>query len=280
MELFAINCQCSSEVAELLGAELFELNCNGIEETENGITAYYSTDEVEQETVKDYLNDLQAKYSFSYELNSIKNENWNSLWESNYQPILIDDFCFIYAPFHESKQDVKHNILIDPKMAFGTGHHATTELMIRSIQTIGVSKLSVLDLGCGTGILAVVALKEGAKKVFAIDIDPISIDHLPENFTNNEATAIEFKQGTIEDIEQQFDVILANINRNVLLDDCQLICKQLNENGFLSLSGFYEEDIKTIVDTYTNEGLTFLDSQVKNKWGNVIFKKIGKIIEQ
>lgn len=196
-------------------------------------------------------------------------QNWNAEWESQFDPIEVTQECRVKAPFHSST-GVRFEIEIEPKMSFGTGHHATTWLMMRESMDLDLDSKAVLDMGCGTAVLAILAEKKGAASVLAIDIDEWAFENSVENVERNGCKLIEVVQGGAEDIHGNFDVILANINRNILVRDGLSYLEHLNANGLLLLSGFYEEDAPILQEAFS--ALTFLRSRVKDGWCMLVFQ--------
>lgn len=268
---------CEPKDIEILSALLFDFGATGTNELENGFESFFNQDEFSKKDVMSYLGEIHEGRIIDYTFQEIEPTNWNQLWESNYDPIEVDNFCYVHAPFHEVKAGFKHTIRINPRMAFGTGHHETTFLMMKVIEEIDLVNQSILDLGCGSGILAILAVYEGASKALAVDIDPNAVETLEENFLVNNTMQIVPKVGTIDDVIEEFDVIFANINRNVLTTDAEKICNQLKLNGLLVLSGFYKHDLDLMTKTYANYGLNHKKVLSKNSWVSVIFKK--EIIE-
>ncbi len=203
----------------------------------------------------------------------IEHQNWNQQWESDYEPISIDNFCHIRAPFHKATHEFEHELIIMPKMSFGTGHHQTTRLMIQSMRKIDFNERCVLDMGSGTGVLGILAKKMGAKNVTTIDIDPNATDNCKENIETNNVNNIVCITGDSSIIEGNFDIILANINRNVLLKDIPIYAKHLNNNGVLLLSGFYESDNYLIDNEANKNALTQIFNVENQQWSCLAFSK-------
>lgn len=199
--------------------------------------------------------------------------NWNEEWEKNFQPILVEDSCCVRAPFHPAT-DVKYDIVIEPKMSFGTGHHATTHMMIQFLLNNDFEGKRVLDMGCGTGVLAIVAEKRGAKEVDAIDIDNWCYQNSIENVERNNCSRITVYEGGAELLgEKKYDVIIANINRNILLEDIKVYSRNLEAGGELYLSGFYAADIPAIVEECEKNGLDRVGSLEREEWVALQLKK-------
>ena len=252
---------------EILIAELSQLPYESFLETENGLKAYIREADFDIASLQE-LNILTfGKSQIDYVTRIIPEENWNAKWEADFDPILVDGLCLVRAPFHET-QDVAYEIVIMPKMSFGTGHHETTFLMIRQMLQLDLIGKNVLDMGCGTGVLAILACKMGAKKVRAIDIDEWSYTNSLENAKSNDCNGIEIEQGDVELLKgpESYDIILANINRNVLLSDIPNYVNRLNKDGLLLLSGFFTEDLEQITSVCAKTGLRLENFQEKNNW--------------
>ncbi|KGO93707.1 50S ribosomal protein L11 methyltransferase [Flavobacterium subsaxonicum] len=252
--------------AEILMAELGEMPFESFEETENGLSAYIQ----KQLWTEDVLNDIQIlgsdEFTITYTIEEIEQVNWNEEWEKNFEPIDVDNTCRVRAPFHE-KIDVQYDIVIEPKMSFGTGHHETTFMMIQHLLETDVAGKKTLDMGCGTAILAILAEMKGAQPIDAIDIDNWCYLNSIENAERNNCSNITVYEGDAALLAgKKYDVIIANINRNILLNDMQQYVDCLNENAILLLSGFYEEDIPFIDASCTEKGLKFVKKHQKNNW--------------
>ena len=252
--------------AEILMAELGDTPFESFEETDNGLSAYIQ----KQFWTEDVLSDIQilhsAEFEIAYTVEEIEQVNWNEEWEKNFEPIEVDDTCRVRAPFHEYRY-VKYDIVIEPKMSFGTGHHETTFMVIQHLLETDVAGKKTLDMGCGTAILAILAEMKGAQPIDAIDIDNWCYLNSIENAERNNCKHITVYEGDAALLAgKNYDVIIANINRNILLNDMQQYIDCLNKDGVLLLSGFYEEDIPFIDASCTEKGLTFIKKHQKNNW--------------
>ena len=270
-------CQPNNElIRDILSAMLAEVGFESFVETEQGITAYIQQSLFEENEIIDILSAFPIDAEITYTNERIEEKNWNEEWEKNYfQPLIIDNRCIIQSTFHKVPATYEYNILIDPKMAFGTGHHQTTELMIREILIEDLSGKTVLDMGCGTAILAILSSMKGAKSVTAIDIDQWAYDNAIENLQLNNTDNVSVKIGGAEllDGHEIYDIILANINRNILLNDINKYFSVLNDGGCLYMSGFYTEDIPAIREECEKYNLSFCYNTEKENWASVKFIK-------
>lgn len=260
---------------DLLINELAEVGFDTFEETELGFKAYIAADQFDQAVLDERLADYHDQFSFSYEINLIPQKNWNEVWESNFEPIQIGDQVWVRATFHEARPDFPYEIVIDPKMAFGTGHHQTTAMMMSLMLEADFKDKEVLDMGCGTGILAILASKLGAKSITAIDYDPVCYESTIENSGLNGADNIKTLCGSKEVIpDETYDIILANINRNILLDQMQRYGEVLKAGGEIFFSGFYESpDLEIITEEAAKHGLKYISHKKLKDWVAAKFVK-------
>jgi ribosomal protein L11 methyltransferase len=264
----------SPEQVDILLAELGQIHFDIFEESDTGLIAYCQSDLFDLSLFTEVIKKYEVLGPISFQVNTIEKQNWNAVWESNYDPIRISNQLFIRANFHESEPGYAMEIVINPKMSFGTGHHETTFLMTQALFEIELQAKSVLDAGTGTGILAIVASKLGATDVKGFDIDPWSIENAIENATLNQCEEIIFVEGTIvNESLKKYDVLLANINRNILLAEMQEYSDRILSGGILLLSGFYTEDVPMIVTSALENGLVFMSQLEKNRWTCLKFKK-------
>ena len=252
--------------SEILIAELGEKPFESFMETENGFSAFIQKDLWTKNILDDiYLLD-SPDFTISHTIEEIEQVNWNEEWEKNFEPIEVNGKCHVRAPFHP-KTYAEFDIVIEPKMSFGTGHHETTHMMIQHLLETNVSNLKTLDMGCGTAILAILAEMKGAKPIDAIDIDNWCYLNSIENAERNNCHEISVYEGDASLLKgNKYDLIIANINRNILLNDMQQYVDCLNKNGILLLSGFYNEDIPFIDESCTEKGLTFVKKFERNNW--------------
>ena len=259
--------------SEILVAELGELPFESFIETENGVSAYIQKEFWNENILDDIYILGNEEFKISYEFEEIEQVNWNEEWEKNFTPIDVDGKCYVRAPFHE-KSNAEYEIVIEPKMSFGTGHHETTHMMIQHLLETELVGKKTLDMGCGTAILAILAEMKGAKPIDAIDIDNWCYLNSIENAERNNCNQISVYEGDASLlIGKKYDVIIANINRNILLNDMQTYVDCLNENGILFLSGFYTEDVEAINKSCVSKGLTFEKDIVRNNWMSLKYIK-------
>lgn len=267
MDYFKVAVSAEAGTAEILMALLAERDYDTFEETSSGLAAYIPAPKFSPQE-QQYLQALMPGYQFTYEVEFIPARNWNEEWESNFRPIQIGQFCGVRASFHSPMQGLKHELVIDPKMAFGTGHHETTAMMIEAMEGIPFQGTRVLDFGCGTGILAILAARLGALLVEAIDIETESCLNTKVNAQVNGVRSIAVAQGSLDAAESnQYDVILANINRNVILSNLAELSRKLPaETGILLLSGFILEDEPAMLSALEAAGLEIQQVFRKNNW--------------
>lgn len=251
---------------DILIAELGELGFESFVENETGLLAYILKSEWRDDMLEDLFVSQNPNFKISWTSKEIEQQNWNAEWEKNFHPILVDDRCMVRAPFHEAVE-VDYDIVIEPKMSFGTGHHETTHMMLQHILDNDFEGKSVLDMGCGTGVLAILGKKRGAAYTEAIDIDEWCYLNTKENVERNNCSDIKAFQGDSSLLKgKKFDVILANINRNILLEDIPVYANCLKKDGTLFLSGFYLEDLDAISSKCGAYGLEFEKNLEKNNW--------------
>jgi ribosomal protein L11 methyltransferase len=253
-------------ISEILIAELGNVGFESFVETENGVTAYIQKTDWSAEILADVFVLNSDEFSIEYNQNEVPQTNWNAEWEKNFEPIQVDDLVSIRAPFHENP-NLKYDIVIEPKMSFGTGHHETTHMMVQHLLQLDLENKKVLDMGCGTGILAIFAEMKGAKPLDAIDIDNWCYENSVENVTRNNCENISVYEGDAALlVDKKYDVIIANINRNILLMDIKVYTNCLQEGGILLLSGFYEQDIPVIDAEVIKYGLKLEKFIQRNNW--------------
>ncbi|GAA3599592.1 50S ribosomal protein L11 methyltransferase [Flavivirga amylovorans] len=256
---------------EILIAELGYSGFESFVETETGVTAYIQKEEWNESILEDVQILNSEEFEISFTFNDIEQTNWNKEWEKNFNPIIVDDMCSVRAPFHD-KPNTKFDIIIEPKMSFGTGHHETTHMMIQHILNNDMTNKSVLDMGCGTGVLAILAEMKGAKPIDAVDYDNWCYLNSIENVERNNCKHITVIEGDASVLKnKKYDIIIANINRNILLQDMETYASCLNKNGTLFLSGFYNDDIPMIIDECEKHLLKFEEKSERNNWVSLKF---------
>mgnify|MGYP001413376135 FL=1 len=262
---YDFNVSPKEPATEMLIAQLGYVGFESFVEQDYGVTAYIQKQEWNSKILDDVFMLHSNEFNITFEHNEIAQTNWNEEWEKNFNPIQVDDLVSIRAPFH-TNASLQFDIVIEPKMSFGTGHHETTHMMVQHLLALDLDTKKVLDMGCGTGILAIFAEMKGAKPIDAIDIDSWCYENSLENIQRNNCNHITVYEGDASLLKEKYDVIIANINRNILLSDIKTYTDCLNENGVLLLSGFYKEDIAIIEDEVTKHGLTFETMIQKNNW--------------
>jgi ribosomal protein L11 methyltransferase len=263
----------SSEITDILMAELGEIGFDIFEDLDSGIAAYCPMEVYDAGQANEILDRYRFLGSIDVVFNDIKKENWNAVWETNYDPIRIANDVYIRASFHEPDPSVPIEIVINPKMSFGTGHHQTTAMMVAALLEIELINKSVLDAGTGTGILAFVALKRGASRVHGFDIDVWSVENSIENAGLNNCESVTFSQGTIrEEDATPYDVLIANINRNILLDELAEYANRIVPGGYLFLSGFYVSDVSMLEEAARVLGFTLQTQAEKEQWACLRFQ--------
>ena len=256
---------------EILIAELGFAGFESFVETDKGVEAYIQKEDWNYNILEDVQILKSEKFEITYTFNEIEQTNWNVEWESNFNPIIVDDVCTVRAPFHDIP-NTKYDIIIEPKMSFGTGHHETTHMMIQHILKNNFKGKHVLDMGCGTGVLAILAERRGATAIDAIDIDNWCYLNSLENIKRNNCKHIRVFEGDASLLEnKKYDIIIANINRNILLNDMSIYISCLNDNGLLLLSGFYQSDIPIIENKCVKYGLKLVETIEKNNWVSLKF---------
>jgi len=261
--------------ADIVSASLAELGFESFVYTNDGLKAYCAASLFDEKGLIKWKDSLEYEIKVEYTTQLIKDKNWNEVWEKNYfSPIIIGDQCIIHSSFHHDIPKVQYDILIDPKMSFGTGHHETTSLIITELIKMDVSGKSLLDMGCGTGVLTILAAMKGASPITAIDIDEWAYENTKENILLNGYPDIEVAKGGAELlIGRKFDVVLANINRNILLADIKNYAACLSSGNTLLMSGFYETDIPAINEEATKYDLEFIKFEAKNNWVTTVYLK-------
>ncbi len=262
------------EGCDILTAQLSEIDFESFVNTEEGLLAYIPSTHFSRERLEQVQILADTKhFRITYNINEIKSQNWNAVWESNFEPVVIAGRCYVRAPFHPSKKEYDFELVIEPKMSFGTAHHETTSMMIQLMLELDLKGKSLLDMGCGTGILAILAHKKAATDIMAIDNDEWAIENTKENIVKNN-TVVNATLGDAKTIAtMKFDIILANINRNILLNDIPTYAKSINEKGLLLMRGFYENDLQAIRKKAEENGMSYQKHLLNNDWAAVLFAK-------
>ena len=260
-------------VRDIIVAELGAIFFESFVHTDEGLQAYIQESDFNLSTVQDLYIFDNIDFEISMQVKVIAQQNWNAEWEKSFSPINIMGKCMVRAPFHD-KEDIDYDILIEPKMSFGTGHHETTFQMISHLLDINVHEMRVLDMGCGTGVLAILACMKGAKSITAIDIDEWAFKNTLENVRKNKCSQIIVKQGGTEQMGYlYYDLILANINRNILIHDMEAYVQSMSSGSRIIFSGFYTSDIRFINEKARESGLRLLRQSEKNLWASLVYQK-------
>lgn len=260
-----ISIEATEEQQDILISQLEDLGATGYEQTDTHLLAYFDEDAFPSYEVNALLQ------NFTFQLTTLPQQNWNAVWESNFEPVIVEDFCAVRAHFHEPIIHVTHEILITPKMSFGTGHHATTYMMMQQMQDLDFINKEVFDFGTGTGILSILAEKLGAAKILAIDNDEWSIENTAENIEKNNCRKITATFSSNIPSDKAFDIILANINRNVILQYFSQLKQVVKENGYILFSGLLREDKAIIEKTAREYGLQLVKYKERNNWISLLF---------
>jgi len=279
MSYISLEVNCPEDFIEIFMAELAEIGFSTFQEKEDGTGLFAYSDEnqkIEASQIEELFQQYESLTSVTYELGSVEKENWNADWEKNYQPIEVEDKILVRADFHPPNPKFLIEIVVTPKMSFGTGHHETTYQMLNLMHDMELKGAEILDAGCGTGILAILAAIKGASKVDAYDIDEWAVENTNENFSLNSIGNSIYKvwKGEVETIPQAsvYDLILANINKNILLADIQYLQKHIKKDGFLMLSGFYEHDVQDILNECEKYSFELVNQSVRNQWAAILLK--------
>lgn len=268
---------CTETVNDILASVLGDVGFESFIDSSNGLTAYIQQSLCNETSIKEALNDFpMPETTITYTFVEAEDKNWNEEWEKNYfQPIVIGDRCVIHSTFHHDVPHAEYDIVINPQMAFGTGHHETTSLIIEELLNEDLENRSLLDMGCGTSILAILARMRGAHPCTAIDIDEWCVRNSIENIELNKVDDISVFQGDASSLKGKgpFDIIIANINRNILVNDMKHYVACMHEGSILFMSGFYIDDLPVIRAEAEKNGLTFVHHTEKHRWTAVKFQK-------
>lgn len=265
-------------VKDVLSAVIGEIGFESFVYDDNGMTAYiqqklFDENRLEQEISNFPIENVQIGYA----VKEAEDKNWNKVWEENFfTPIVVGDRCVIHSTFHKDVPEAQYDIIINPQMAFGTGHHETTSLILEELLDAELEGKSVLDMGCGTSILAILASMRGAGKLLAVDIDNWCVENSKDNFRLNNINNIEVVEGDASILSDKgpFDVVIANINRNILTADMHSYVERMNPGAIIYMSGFYIDDIPVIRKEAEKNGLFFVHHNEKNRWADVMFRKL------
>ncbi len=266
--------ESNQELSDILIAELNEVGFESYDETDHGVNAYILEKFFDINKVKQLQINNIPNINIQYDWEVIKSQNWNEVWEKGCDAIILEGQCRIRSPFHDGTPKLKYEIIIEPKMSFGTGHHETTYLMLKILLETDLNNKTVLDMGCGTGVLAILSSLKGAKEVTAIDIDQWAYTNTLENIEKNNCKNINVLKGNASILtKQKFEIIIANINRNILMDDIKHYSKVLTPEGILILSGIYDKDLDMIRNETFDNNLEFISYYEKNSWIAARFEK-------
>ena len=267
---------CDEIATDVLAALLCEYDYESFVPDETGLTAYVKNELYKEDVLIQVVCDFPLSNEIKYAHELIEGQDWNSEWEKNYfKPIVVKDKCVIHSSFHIDIPKLQYDIVIDPKMAFGTGHHATTSLIIEQLLETDLVGKRVIDMGTGTGILAILSHMRGANEISAIEIDPVAHANAIENLKINGAEIVDLILGDASKLSNlsKADLFIANINRNIITQDLDAYSSSLNTGGAMLLSGFYEEDIPVIMKVAEPLGLKYMAHEVKDKWSCLILSK-------
>lgn len=262
-----------SEQVDVLSALLFDAGAEGVEEFEKGIKVYYQSDKTDAKTIESLIKRMPSLKDAKIETQELPDTNWNEEWEKAYDAVNIEDKIKVRASFHESDESMLYDILIDPKMSFGTAHHATTYMMMQAMLDLDFKNTKVLDFGCGTAVLSILAEKMGAHKVFAIDIDEWAFENGKENIEKNDCKHITIELGDSDKLpEAKYNIVLANVNRNAILENAEILKARLKKSAYLLLSGLLHKDEEIITKTFKALGLEKVKTLKKDQWIALLFK--------
>ena len=274
MSFKTLSVRCASDFKDLLIAELSILECDAIEELETGILASFEMEKWPESEIESLLIKYEQHIS-DYSIEEVERVNWNQAWEKNFDPVEVESRCIIKAPFHTIHKEYDHEIIIMPQMSFGTGHHATTYQIVDLLLDLDLNGKSVIDLGAGTGVLAILSKKLGAAYTEATDRDDWCVENTKENASLNGIQIDKVNKGAVGSlvIDRQFDVVIANINKNVLLDEMPDYVKLLADNARLLISGFYESDIEDLKNLASQYSLVLERQSIRDQWAALQFNR-------
>lgn len=267
---------CLEAETDILAALLGECGFESFVPDEAGLSAYVKKELLDEASIADTLSSYPFGCEIKTSVELIPGQDWNSEWEKNYfKPIVFDGRCVVHSSFHKDYPKADYDIVIDPRMAFGTGHHETTSMMIERLLGSKIEGSTLLDMGTGTGILAILAAMRGAKRVVGVEIDPPAYDNAVDNVKLNGTPQVGLRLGGAETVVEDgaFDYLVANINRNIILNDISIYARALKSGGHMFLSGFYVDDIPVIVDAANQHGLRHISTLEKKSWANICLQK-------
>ena len=270
----AVTCYADRDTLDMVAAVGGEFPITGMLDNEASLVLYFDEGNFTDQTLDELRSWLPEGVDVEFEVGTVEEQNWNAVWEESFQPVIVDGFCGVRAHFHQPIPGVAHEIVITPKMSFGTGHHATTHLMIQQMRSIDFTGKKVLDFGTGTGILAILADKMGAQNVLAIDYDEWSITNTMENLIQNSSQNVKVEKYDAVPVNENFDIVLANINLNVIMSNLDAIVKVSKPGAQILLSGFLEENEGEMGAALEQSGLEHLYSAVKGDWVVMVAKKL------
>ena len=264
------------QTAEILMALLAEEGFDIFDQNYNTLSAYIPEKAGNEITIANYLAELQQRFVFTWSQSQFEQRNWNEEWEKSFQPIVVSNTCLIRAPFHPARPEIAFDILIEPRMSFGTGHHESTYLMMEEMLGLNFNKKSICDAGCGTGILSVLAVKKGAQHVLAIDIEEWAYRNAMDNIAlNGIYDQIDVELGDFSLMEgKQFDIILANINKHIVLGNIQQFFRSIQPGGILIVSGILQNDIQDVEKEASNYFFQLISTRTKNDWLCAVFQNV------
>ncbi|MGM0565724.1 MAG: 50S ribosomal protein L11 methyltransferase [Bacteroidota bacterium] len=276
MSYIEVSCRVfpAEPASDILIAQMAEIGFEGFTDSDTGVLAYIPKEHFDADALQELGIVKSGAFDISFDYAEIEEENWNAVWESNYDPVDIDGECLVRAPFHEKQEGFDYEIVLEPKMAFGTAHHETTFLSIQQMLKMDFKDKKVLDMGSGTGILSILASKLGAKSIIAIDNDPWAYKNALENFKMNDVDNAEAVEGDALSVpDNQFDIVLANINRNIVIQDMKHYAKALKKSGTLLLSGFYEHEAEMVGNEAQKYHIRITSQSSKNDWVALLAQK-------
>ncbi|MBR9997698.1 MAG: 50S ribosomal protein L11 methyltransferase [Cyclobacteriaceae bacterium] len=270
-----IHVHCDDHLTDLLIAGMSVIGYDSFVNQDSGFDASILSGQYNEQHLKKLFQNHRSCGSIEYETEDLDEQNWNEIWEKNFEPVVVGENCIIKASFHAREKRYPLEIIINPKMSFGTGHHVTTRLMIENQLATDHKEKTVLDVGCGTGILSILAEKLGAREVTGIDIDPWAFENAHENLKENGARNVKIMKAEIGNLDEKrcFDIILANINRHMILQDMQKYRKHSPQQGLLICSGFFNDDKEMIMDEAGRNDFVYLFEKTMNKWSSLVFQK-------